>query len=208
MKTILLIVVIAFSMMWFKGNAQSSEAQQLVLNVAKLAQLKKILSNMKKGYEIISKGYNTVKDISKGNFNLHDAFLNALLEVSPSVKKYKRISDIINCQFQIVKEYRSAFNRIKATNLFNVSEINYMETVYSNLISKSFQNLNELSVVITSGKLRMSDDERITAIDRIYGEITDKLIFLRSFNNEGNVLAIQRGREMVDTKISKRLNGF
>ena len=63
--------------------AQSTEIQQLLLNVEKLAQLKKILGNMKKGYEIISTGYNTIKDISKGNFNLHEAFLDALMQVSP-----------------------------------------------------------------------------------------------------------------------------
>ena len=83
-----------------------------------------------------------------------------------------------------------------------------MEDVYKNLFNKSLQNLNELSIVITAGKLRMSDDERIAAIDRIYNEITDKLVFLRSFNNEGNVLAVQRGREMVDTKLSQKLNGL
>jgi hypothetical protein len=188
--------------------AQSTEIQQLLLNVEKLAQLKKILSNMKKGYEIVSTGYNTIKDISKGNFNLHDAFLNALLQVSPTVRKYKRVADIISCQSQIVKEYRSAFNRFKSSNLFNSFEIAYMEDVYKNLFNKSLQNLDELSIVITAGKLRMSDDERIAAIDRIYKDISDKLIFLRSFNNEGSVLAVQRGREMVDTKLSEKLNGF
>ena len=83
-----------------------------------------------------------------------------------------------------------------------------MEDVYKNLFNKSLQNLDELSIVITAGKLRMSDDERIAAIDRIYKDISDKLIFLRSFNNEGSVLAVQRGREMVDTKLSEKLNGL
>lgn len=208
MKTIILFLCLSFSISWINVPAQSTEAQQLLLNVEKLAQFKKILSNMKKGYEIVSNGYNTIKDISKGNFNLHDAFLNALLQVSPTVKKYKRVADIISCQSQIIREYRSAFNRFKNSNLFAVSEINYMEEVYTNLFNKSLQNLNELTIVITAGKLRMSDDERIAAIDRIYTEISDKLVFLRNFNNEGNVLAVQRGREMVDTKLSQKLNGL
>lgn len=208
MKTIILFLCLLFSISWINVSGQSTEVQQLLLNVEKLAQFKKILSNMKKGYEIVSNGYNNIKDISKGNFNLHDAFLNALLQVSPTVKKYKRVADIISCQSQILKEYRSAFSRFKASNLFAVSEINYMEEVYKNLFNKSLQNLNELTIVITAGKLRMSDDERIGAIDRIYTEISDKLVFLRSFNNEGNVLAVQRGREMVDTKLSQKLNGL
>lgn len=208
MKAIIVFLCLSFSFSWINVSGQSAEAQQLLLNVEKLAQFKKILSNMKKGYEIVSNGYNTIKGISKGNFNLHDAFLNALLQVSPTVKKYKRVADIITCQSQIIKEYKSASKRFKASNLFNVSEINYMEDVYKNLFNKSLQNLDELTIVITAGKLRMSDDERIAAIDRIYNEISDKLVFLRSFNNEGNVLAVQRGREMVDTKLSQKLNGL
>jgi hypothetical protein len=57
---------------------QSDEAQQLLLYIEKLAQLKNILNDMYRGYQIVSKGYNTNKDISKGNFNLHNVFLKRL----------------------------------------------------------------------------------------------------------------------------------
>jgi len=206
-KHIMILWAILFS---FSGQvvAQSTEIQQLLLNVEKLAQLKKILSNMKKGYEIVSTGYNTIKDISKGNFDIHQDFLDGLIQVSPTVKKYKRIAEIIAYQTQLVKEYKSAFRRFDASNLFNTNEIRYMDNVYTNLFNKSLQNLEEVTMVITAGKLRMSDDERINAIDRIYNDLADKLVFLRIFNKENNVLAVQRGREMVDTKVSKKLNGL
>ena len=206
-KCMVILWVILFSL---SGPlvAQSTEIQQLLLNVEKLAQLKKILSNMKKGYEIVSNGYNAIKDISKGNFNLHDAFLDGLMQVSPTVRKYKKIGEIISFQTQLVKEYKSAFRRFEASNLFNANEIKYMGNVYTNLFNKSLQNLDELTMVITAGKLRMSDDERLNAIDRMYIDMRDKLVFLRTFNNENNVLAIQRSREMVDTRVSKKLNGF
>ena len=206
-KCMVILWVILYS---YSGQvvAQSTEIQQLLLNVEKLAQLKKILGNMKKGYEIISTGYNTIKDISKGNFNLHEAFLDALIQVSPTVRKYKKIDAIIILQTQLVKAYKSAFRRFDASNLFNVNEIKYMGNVYLNLFNKSLQNLDELTMVITGGKLRMSDDERLNAIDRIYTDMGDKLVFLRTFNAENNVLAVQRGREMVETKMSKKLNGL
>jgi hypothetical protein len=206
-KCIVMVWVILFS---FSGQvvAQSAEIQQLLLNVEKLAQLKKILSTMKQGYEIVSNGYSAIKDISKGNFNLHEAFLDGLMQVSPTVRKYKKIGEIIIFQTELVKEYKSAFRRFDASNLFNTNEIKYMGNVYTNLFNKSLQNLDELTMVITAGKLRMSDDERLNAIDRIYIDMSDKLVFLRTFNNENNVLAIQRGRENVDTRVSKKLNGF
>src|ERR1035437_902590 len=206
-KCIMIIWVIMLSVSG-KAVAQSTEAQQLILNVEKLAQLKKILNNMYKGYQIVSKGYNTIKDISQENFNLHQTFLDGLLQISPTVRKYKRITDIISYQTQLVKEYKSAFRRFQSSNLFNTNEIKYIGNVYTNLFNKGLQNLDELTMIITAGKLRMSDDERINAIDRIYNDIVDKVVFLRIFNKENNVLAIQRGREMVDTKVSKKLNGL
>ena len=81
-----------------------------------------------------------------------------------------------------------------------------MANVYDNLFRKSLQNLDELTMIITSGKLRMSDDERINAIDRIFTDMQDKLTFLRVFNRENTGLVVQRGRELVYTKISKKLN--
>ena len=208
MKKFIMIVWIIIYLAPSNIMAQSTEIQQLLLNVEKLAQLKKILNNMYQGYQIVSKGYNTIKDISKGNFNLHQVFIDGLMEVSPLVRKYKKIADIISSQAQLVKEYKTAFSRFKTSSLFNATEIKYMSNVYDNLFNKSLQNLNELAMIITAGKLRMSDDERINAIDKIYQDIGDKLIFLRTFNKENNMLAIQRGRETVDTKVSKKLNGL
>ncbi|WP_236937576.1 hypothetical protein [Flavobacterium coralii] len=79
-----------------QGNAQVQELKQLALNIEKLAQFRAILKDMKEGYEILSKGYNTVKDLTQGNFDLHKTFLDALLQVSPAVRNYKRVGEIID----------------------------------------------------------------------------------------------------------------
>ena len=200
-----MFAVVLFAMMSCSSFSQSQEAQQLLLNVEKLAQLKQILKDLYKGYEIVSKGYNTIKDISQGNFNLHQAFLDALMQVSPAVKKYKRVADIITAQGMLVKEYKNAFKRFKNTNLFNDKEINYMAGVYSNLFNKSLEGLDELLMIITANKLRMSDDERFAAIDRIFADMEDKLSFLRNFNRSTTTLAMQRGKESIDTKMSQQL---
>ena len=202
MKTILIVIAIAASS---TAKAQSVEVQQLLLNYEKLTQLKNILTDMKKGYEIVSKGYTAIKNISEGNFNLHDAFISGLLAVNPAIKNYKRVPDIINHQKNIVKEYRQAFNRFKNSGTFSSSEINYLGDVYANLFNQSLQNLDELATVITASKLSMSDDERLEAIDRIFADTEDKLQFLRDFNRKTNILVIQRTREKQDIAASKKL---
>ena len=189
-------------------SAQSVEIQQLLLNVEKLSQFKAILQNMYDGYKVLNKGYTTIKDISEGNFSLHKAFLDALLEVSPAVRKYKRISDIIGYQIRLVKEYKAAFNEFKNGDTFTPEEIEYLSKVYANLFKESVESLDELMVVITSGRLRMSDDERLEAIDRIYASVEDQFSFLKEFNGNTAMLALQRKSENADVTLSKKLRSY
>ena len=188
-----------------RTKAQSAEIQQLILNIEKLSQFKKIFSDMKKGYELLSGGYKTVKDMSEGNFSLHKTFLDALMQVSPVVRNYKRVGDIVNFQMLLMKESKNGLNRFVKSGNFSVKEISYFEKVYGNLLSQSLRNLDELTIVVTADKLRMSDDERLQAIDEIYRQMQDKLLFLRNFNASSNVLVLQRAKEAKDVYVSKEL---
>lgn len=188
--------------------AQAQELEELALDLQKLNQLKSILNNLYKGYEILSKGYNAVKDLSEGNFSLHEVFLDGLMQVSPAVRKYKKVADIVTVQLQLVKEYKSAFSRFRQLNIFNADELEYIGSVYSGLVDRSLQNLDDLLMVITANRLRMNDAERLHAIDRIYDDIEDKLQFLRSFNNRTQVLAVQRYQELQENKSLQKLYGL
>lgn len=204
-KILILILTVSMTIVSHKANAQSAEIQQLILNIEKLSQFKKILSDMKKGYELLSGGYKTVKDMSEGNFSLHKTFLDALMQVSPVVKNYKRVGDIINFQLLLMKESKNGLNRFVKSGNFSEKEISYFEKVYGNLLSQSLRNLDELTMVVTADKLRMSDDERLQAVDDIYLQMQDKLLFLRNFNATSNVLALQRAKEAKDVYASKEL---
>ncbi len=201
-------VVITICVVSLGASAQGQEAQQLLLNWEKLAQLKTILKNMYKGYQVVSAGYNRIKDISEGNFKLHHVFLDGLLEVSPLVRKYQRVADIITYQGRILEEQKKALNYFKATGNFTPKEIVYMTGVYRHLLGQSLKNLDELFMVITARQLRMSDNERLRAIDRIFQDMQDKLTFLRSFNNSTKVLSLQRQQEKAQIEISKKISGI
>ncbi|MET4082966.1 hypothetical protein ABIB40_002933 [Pedobacter sp. UYP30] len=203
MKKIWIILIIVCTASF--SRAQSAEVKQLILNYEKLSQLKNILTDMKKGYQIVSKGYSTIKNISEGNFNLHEAFIDGLMSVSPAIKNYKRVADIVNYQKNIITEYKKAFNKFKHSGTFTPQEIGYIGNVYSNLFNRSLQQLDELATVITSSKLSMSDDERLSAIDRIFDETENKLEFLRDFNRNTNLLVLQRAKEKRDVETSIRL---
>lgn len=197
-RTVGMLLLICLLFSGLRSQAQATEAQQLALNIQKLAQFRKILRNMYDAYRILSQGYNKVKDITSGNYSIHEAFLDGLMAVSPAVRNYSKVADILQNQAAIIKEYRNAYNRFKDAGIFSTEEISYLGKVYDNLLDRSISNVNELTMVLTASKLRMSDDERLTSIDRLADEIQEQLSFLRSFNNKTGVLAMQRIKEKRD----------
>lgn len=199
--------VIFFLAFWMPIQCfpQTQEATQLLLNYEKLKQLEEILDNMYKGYKILSQGYNRIKNIAEGNYSLHQVFLDGLFAVNPSVKNYKRIPLIINYQLVLMKEYKRAYERFRNDPNLTASELRYLESVYTYLVKQSLRNIEELTMIITASKLRMSDDERMRAIDRIFFDMESKLSFLRYFNNSTQLLALQRAKENDDVTTIQKL---
>lgn len=190
------------------SKAQVQEMQQLLLDIEKLTQMKSILSDMKTGYQIYQQGYGSISSLSKGNFDLHSVYLNGLMAISPGVRNYGRVAEIITIQASLLRDYKRNFQQFRQSGSFSVAELSYMSDVYNRLISEMIDNIEELTNVITANKLRMSDADRIKAIDRIYTTSSDKLQFLRSFNNQGVVLSLQRTKSASDTRTLKQLYGI
>jgi hypothetical protein len=201
-KKIIIGLLLFFSV---QAHAQLSDAQQLILDIEKLTQLKGILSDMKTGYQIYSQGYGTISGLAKGNFDLHNVYLTGLLAVSPSVRNYGRVAEIILQQASMVSEYKRANSAFKQSGSFSASELSYMSDVYTRLINQSLDNLDELNTILSDSKLRMSDAERIKGIDRVYASSSDQLQCLRAFNRQGIILSLQRSKDLNDTQALRKL---
>jgi hypothetical protein len=188
-----------FVAVWLGGmgpaKAQSQDLQQLLLDMEKLTHFKAILGDMQQGYAILSQGYGQVKDLAQGNFSVHQVFLDGLLAVNPEVARYGRVADIVLDEASILSEYRKAYARFQGSGRFSVSELDYLGKVYAQLTSAALQDINDLADVLTASRLRMSDDERLSAIDRIYRDTEGHLVFLRNFNRKVGVLQLQRQKE-------------
>ena len=191
-----------------KAQTIADDVQQLALDIQKLAGLKSVLNQMYQGYELVSKGYDAVKDVSQGNYSLHEAFLDGLLIVSPTVRKYVRVQEIINNQAELISEYKMASTTFREDKQITPDEIGYMMDVYNNLVSQSLSNLTMLSSVITSSQLRMSDGERLRQIDRLYTTSQEELGFLRQFNNQTANIALGRAQAANDQQTMQKLYGI
>lgn len=209
MMSLLIAAPLALAMpLSSKAQSVADCIQQLVLDYQKLASLKNILGQMYTGYEVLTKGYTAVKDVAQGNFSLHEAFLDGLYLVSPTVRKYPRVTDIINEQAELVSAYKSASRQFGQDKHFSLDEMAYLISVYDNLISGSLKNLDALSMIITDSQLRMSDAERLAAIDRLYLESHNELSYLRRFNDEAAKIVWQRTRSEADRQSMRSVYGI
>jgi len=190
------------------ARAQSFEAQQLLLDWQKLTQERQILSDLYTGYQILSKGYTAISDLSHGSFDLHKAFLDGLLAVSPAVKGYHRVVDIIRLQEQIVSQYHSAWSLFRQDPHFSAGELELIGNVYAGLFDRTVKNLTDLTHVLTDGLFRASDGERLDQIDDLYRDMAGSQAFLSSFNNQTALVSLQRSTDLRDYQSIRQLYGL
>jgi hypothetical protein len=191
-----------------EASAQSYEVQQLVLDLQKLSQEKQLLSDLYEGYQVLSKGYGAIRDVSKGSFNLHKTFLDGLLVVSPAVRNYKRVAEIITMQEKILSSYKTAWARVRQDPHFTPDEVLLTGDIYSTLLDQTLKTLGTLTTILTDGALRAGDAQRLQRIDELYRDMQKNCTFLQSFNNQAALLSLERAADENDYKQVKRWYGL
>ncbi|MCZ4223519.1 hypothetical protein [Pedobacter rhodius] len=159
--------------------------------IEQLVALKVYAGYLKKGYDIASDGINTVKDLSKGEFNLHNSFISSLKAVSPAIKNNGKVVDIIILQLDICQ----LFGSIGKSKLLDATTLRYVDQVRDNVVGECEKDLDELLLVITSGKVEMKDDERLKRLENIYLRMVDKSQFVQHFANQLEMFGRQKQHE-------------
>ncbi len=206
MKTIMSIGLMIF--FCFRGYAQVQELEQLKLDIEKLAQFKLILSQMKQGYQVLQNGYNSVRDAAKGNFDLHKNYLDGLLVVNPSVKQSPALQQIANDQTAMTKTFQTAWEQYHLSGLFSVSELNELRSKYNESAQKISDGLDILSQVTVSGKLRMSDAERLQIIDSIRVDVSAQYAGINTILTDYSRRLAARAQQKRDIETLRKLNGL
>ena len=191
---LLMVIGEGYAQTWNEIFRQKKTQQKYLLE--QIAALKIYTDYLKKGYDLVSGGLTTIKDITNGEFGLHDAFISGLMKVSPVVKNNAKVAEIIQMQLAISR----AFNGLKADPNLTLSNLAYIAKVRENLWEESLKDLEELLLVVTSGKMEMNDAERITRLDQIYMAMVEKSAFVHHFCSEVAMLISQRESEGISIK--------
>lgn len=186
-------------------NQKSTQKKYLLQQIAAL---QVYINYAKKGYNIVSGGINTIRDIKKGDLNLHNTFFNSLKTINPKISHYAKVADIISYQVRIIKLARQTVQSIRETKQFSEEEIEYFKKVLDALLDDCVQSISELVDVITPDKLQMTDDERLGKIDKLYLDMQDKFTFCNVMSEDFSLLALQRLSEQIEISRSKLINGI
>lgn len=186
-------------------NQNSTQKKYLLQQIAAL---QVYLGYAKKGYNIVTGGINTIRNIKNGDLNLHRDFFNRLKNVNPAIHRYAKVADIIACQVKIIKQTKLVLQQIRETKQFTEAELNYCKQVFDTLLGECIKTVEELMLVTTSGELEMKDAERLKRIDGLYADVQDKYSFACSFSEDMGLLAVQRLGEQMEINRSKLINGI
>lgn len=192
------------------AHAQSTGdlIQQLIFDARKLTDLKKILDDMQQGYRWIEHGYQAIRDLTKGNFQLHELFLDGLFLVSPVVASDPRVEEVLQTESRILTEYRGALRRWQGGGHFTVMELQTIASSYDRLFRQCSRAVEELELVLTDDALRMSDAERLGTIDRVDRDLQGQWRALQVYDAGIDMQDRQRAKAAADLQSIRQLYGM
>lgn len=200
-------VMIAGGMLFFFlcGHGQN---KTIKLYIQQIAANQVYIKYLQKGYKIAKNGLTTIGNIKNGHWNLDKDFFAGLRGINPKIRNYAKVADIIALNLKTVKQYKTAMKQTRSAELFDRGEISYFDKVFTSLKEGCMMVADELTLVLTSNELTMSDDERIRRIDLLHADMQDKYIFVNSFSNDINIIFLQRSKALHEAATVGRLYGL
>lgn len=139
---------------------------------------------------------------------LYKDYYEGLQKVKAVISYYKRIKEITAKQVHLVEEYKRGWGLFKQDKNFSNDERSYMQQVYSGILDESVKNLDQIFMVINSFQTQMSDAKRLQILNTAADRIDENYNDLKSFNQQGMLLSLQRAKAQNDVDAVKKLYGI
>ena len=211
MKLKLIIILILMGQMLRAQNSDEWFRQKKTKRKYLLEQieaLKVLLKYTEEGYAIATKGVNTIRDIKKGDFDLHHGFFSSLKAVNPKIERWGKIADIMIYQMSIMNKARKCLSGVRQSSQFTNEEVEYCQHVIDNLLNECITGIDDILAVMENDELQMRDNERLDQVERIYSSFQNHFAFISSFSNEIGMLAVQREHATDEIYHFRIINGI
>jgi len=173
-------------------------AEQIVL-------LNTYLGEVKTGYSDAKKGLTTIHDLKNESFDLNASYFNSLSQVNPAISGNPKVKEIISLAEKIMGEFGSAISWEQQQNILDPESISYLKSVQHKIQSGCSDDLSDLRVLITPGRLQLKDEERIQRIDKIDVAMKDKYAFTGAFISNARSVTISKLDQVRQDKLIRQL---
>jgi hypothetical protein len=171
---------------WSEFFQQKKTQKQYLLE--QVIALKVYAGYLEKGYEIAGDGLGLIRDFKNGEFGLHGLFFSALKAVSPLIKDNPRMVALLGMEASVLKTASKSYGDLYWSN----AEAQYISSVQSDLKQGCGADLEALLLLVSAGKLEMSDDERLKRFDALYLVVGERYTSARDFDASVCLLLAQK----------------
>ncbi len=179
-------------------NQKKTQKEYLIKQIALL----KFYGNfLKEGYGIVDSGLNTIKNFNKTEYNLHSSYFTSLESINPTIAKSPIVDEIIRYKTGTI----SLLTNLKTPFQMGSYQAKFIEEVKSKVISETQKEFNFFKLVLTPGKLILTDEERLIQIQKIHNSIKEKYEFAQSFVDNVRLVINQKQQEQLQFQASKKI---
>lgn len=135
--------------------------------------------------------------------DLYANYYNELWRVKSVITYYHRIKEITQKQKLLLSSYQRAWALLKNDKNFSVQELDYMTSVYSGILERTMNNINEIVSVVKSFSSQMDDAARLQIINKVSDEVDENYSDLQRFNTQNYLLSLQRNKAERSIKLTQ-----
>jgi hypothetical protein len=138
-----------------------------------------------------------IKGIIDKTQQLHDQWYSSLLQISAGVRNYRRVREIYSHQSEMISEFSTAIPELRTKQL-SPAQLSEASTVYQGILQENIGLMSELAGVLSTGKSKMTDPERIEFIDNIADRIVRQHHLMNYVSNKCRAIAQQQAQKVQD----------
>jgi len=212
MKKLIIIIVLLLPLVftaqaqtWDEWFRQKKTQKKYLLD--QIAALQANIGYIKQANKIIKDGTGLISSIKDGDLKLHTGYFNSLKSVKSSISNNSMVKAIISMQEEMAASRTKTILKADDSKQFTNTEIIALKRRLSDLSTEAEKDLDELLLVISDGKVEMTDDQRLKVVNRLYRRMQDKYLLQKVLSTNVLALAQARWQATADAKTFKALQG-
>ena len=149
-----------------------------------------------------------ISDWTEKQKEIYRKYFDELWRVKTIIAYYKKTIAIVDRQKSMVAEYKRVYQLLRTDKNFTAAEIRYMYDIYSGIIDKSLQSVQQILILIESFGLQMTDADRLKMLDNYSQEIENYYSDMRGFTDRNISISLSRAKTLQDINAVRGLYGL